>query len=363
MQNVRSRRGFLTLAGGTVAALAGCLDDDDARSAAEAGSQGDPPDEVGLPVDDADVPLDFDLEEYENSAQRGAEKDAIPSIDDPVFGDVSAGDGMLDPGDPVFGVDIDGDARAYPQRILVSHEIVNDDFGDRGIAVTYCPLTGTAVGFERGSVEFGVSGMLINSNLVMYDRETNTWWPQILGTGVLGQLTGKRLNEIRVTWTTWGRWKAVHPETAVLTEDTGYVRNYDRDPYGSYNPPDGYYENSTVLFDILHDDERHHPKEVVVGARTADGPMAFHTDRLREDRLLETVVGGTQYLAAYEPELDTGYIYRNAAGDTYESQEDRFVTPDGEHRPADGLSLDPVNAFDAMWFAWAAFYPNTVLED
>ena len=364
MQRAQSRRGFLALAGGTVAALAGCLgDDNDARSAAEASSRGTATNDVGFPVDDAEVPLALDLEEYENSAQRGAGQDSIPSIDEPVFGDMAAGDRMLDGGDPVFGVEIDGDARAYPQRILVSHEIVNDDFGDRGIAITYCPLTGTAIGFERGSVEFGVSGMLINSNLVMYDRETDTWWPQILGTGVLGQLTGNALREVRVSWTTWERWKRVHPETTVLTEDTGYVRNYDQDPYGSYNPLGGYYDNSSVLFDVLHEDSRHHSKEVFIGARTADGAMAFHKDRLRADRLVETTVNGTPYLAVYEPELDTGYVYRNPEGEEYESRGDEFVLPEGDVRRADELPLEPVNAFDAMWFAWLAFYPETTIED
>lgn len=384
MQTRHSRRTFLAIAGGGLAGLAGCLDDvpgsgsgsgDGADSGSGDGGSdgtttgggnsdgGDSQAETRLPLREAEVPLSRDLEEYASSAMQGAAKDAIPSIGDPKFGSVSDGNSMMDPGDPVFGVELDGDARAYPQHILVWHEIVNDQFGDSGITVTYCPLTGTAVGFERGPVSFGVSGKLINSNLVMYDRETNTWWPQVLGTGVRDDLTGKALNEVRVTWTTWERWQSVHPETSVLTEDTGYVRNYDDDPYGSYNSRGGYYDNGNMLFNVMHQDSRLDPKEVVIGARTADGAMAFHKNRLSEAQLLETTVDGTSYLAAYDPDLHTGYVYRNPDGESYEARSGGFAAPDGTSHRAGDLPLESVNAFDAMWFAWAAFYPETALED
>jgi hypothetical protein len=369
-----SRRRFLAAATGVgTAGLAGCLDTltgllrtNDAREDAEAGT--DPyrvresvPADAALPLQVREARTTHDLDAFESAAEwGGVEKDGIPPIEDPEFTDADGGDGMLSPGDPVFGVALDGDARAYPQHILVRHEIVNDRVGDRGVAVTYCPLTGTAVGFERGDVAFGVSGMLVNSNLVMYDRETDSWWPQMLGRSVLGERMGLSLRELRVTWTTWERWRTVHPGTRVLSEDTGEAFSYNSDPYGGYNPPSGYYTDSDVQYPLMSDDDRLHPKTVVTGARSADGAVAFDTERLREKRLRSATVGGVSHLAAHHPDLDSAWVYRNP--------DDARVTPDGEGYavdgttyPADGLPLPSVDAFDAMWFAWAAFYPETTL--
>jgi len=362
-----SRRRTLALAGAGLAALAGCTSDDEtAREAAQSGEDSSPTktgtaSEDGLPLQEPAVPLDYELSTLEeNAVDGGPGKDGIPSIDDPSFDDAAAGDEMLNPGDPVFGIELDGEAKAYSQHILVSHEIVNDTVGGTNIAATYCPLTGTAIGFERAGVEFGVSGMLVNNNLIMYDRATDSWWPQILGTGVLGELTSKSLQEQRLVWTTWERWRDTHPDTKVLTEDTGFARNYDRDPYGSYNPRGGYYENSRNLFANLNEDDRFEPKAVFIGARSGDGAVAVRKDHLRETHLVETTVGGVPYLATYDPALDTGYIYRNPDGTGFSGSDGSYEGPNGTHGAAD-LPLEPVHAFDAMWFAWVAFYPNTVV--
>jgi hypothetical protein len=376
MTGSQSRRRFLAVAAGAgTAGLAGCLDtlgslfrNNDAREDAEAGT--DPyrvreavPDDARLPLQHREMRTSHDIGAFESAAEwGGVEKDGIPPVEDPVLADADAGDAMLSPGDPVFGVALDGDARAYPQHILVRHEVVNESFGDRGVAVTYCPLTGTAVGFERGSVGLGVSGMLVNSNLVMYDRETDSWWPQILGTAVLGERRGLALREIRVTWTTWERWRTVHPDTRVLSEDTGQAFSYNSDPYGGYNPPSGYYADGDVQFPLLSEDDRLHPKAVVIGARSADGAVAFHKERLRDQRLLETTVGGVPYLAAHHPGLDSAWVYRNPESTSVAPGGEGYAVEDTVH-PADDLPLPSVNAFDAMWFAWAAFYPETVLVD
>lgn len=373
-----TRRRFLAAAAGTATlGLAGCLGtlfgDEAAREDAIEGADGDPhtlrnleevaPD-VALPLREPEVTLAEDLQVYEeNAVSGGVGKDGIPSVDDPSFADANHGDGMLDPGDPIFGVDIDGDARAYPQRILERHEVVNDTFGDRGIAVTYCPLTGTAIGFERGTVEFGVSGLLVNSNLVMYDRAADALWPQMLGTCVLGNFTGLALHEVRVTWTPWGRWKAVHPNTRVLTEDTGQAFNYDREVYGSYNPRGGYYDSNNIMFEPLVRDERHHPKTVFIGARSVDGAVAFLKDRLREGHLVETTVGGVPYVAAYHPDLDSAWVYRNPDDVDISGDDGRYLAPEGQTYQADALPLESVNAFNSMWFPWAAFYPETAVVD
>lgn len=187
----------------------------------------------------------------------GPGKDGIPSIDRPRFGSAAAAERFLKDEDRVIGLYRHGQARAYPQQILVWHEIVNDSIGDDQISVTYCPLTGTALGFNRGATEFGVSGKLVNSNLIMYDRATDTEYPQILAAGIDGALTGKGLEEVRLVWTTWGRWKARHPNTKVLTRQTGSIRNYHRDPYGSYREPSGYYvSGSRTIFPVLNEDQR-----------------------------------------------------------------------------------------------------------
>ena len=359
-----SRRQALTAGLGVgVAGVAGCLDGLFGTSGPD---PTEPSSDFDVPLRDHEVPLIHDFSEFTDGAvSGGVGQDGIPSIDDPDFDTADSGGDSLTPGAPVFGVEKDGDARAYPQRILVRHEIVNDEFDGDSIAVTYCPLTGTAIGFERGSVEFGVSGMLVNSNLIMYDRDSEGWWPQILGVCVNcdAAIQGRALREVRVTWTTWERWKETYPETQVLTENTGEAFDYDRQVYGSYDPPAGYYANGRIMFSLLSENDTHHPKEVFIGARSADGAVAFHKNRLREDNLLDATVNGTPYLAAYHHDLDSAWVYRNPEGMEFEAGDGGYRSADGDRYAADELPLSSVNAFDAMWFAWAAFYPNTVVVD
>jgi hypothetical protein len=221
------------------------------------------------------------------------------------------------------------------------------------------------MGFERGETTFGVSGKLLNNNLVMYDRETDSRWPQILATAISGSFEGESLREFRLVWTTWDRWKSAHPEAAVLSTDTGHIRNYDNDPYGSYVPNRrGYYARNSTLFPPLGSDDRLSNKRVVLGARTGSGRIAFRKAALREAGLLSGEVGGTAYLAAYDSALDTGYVYRSPEGASFSRGDgDEIVADDGTtYDPAD-LPLDRVYAFDAMWFAWSGFYPSTALVD
>ena len=370
MSSHRTRRGFLTaVAGAVTAGVAGCLD-------TLTGSDAPKPDSepvVGGTENEGSPFFDHErapAREYrafaEDAVSGGVPKDGIPSIDDPTFAGAADGDARMDPGDPVFGVEIDGNARAYPQYILVRHEIVNDELAGYEIAVTYCPLTGTALGFDREGDEFGVSGMLVNSNLIMYDRSSESWWSQVLGSLVRGvedspELLGRSLREVRVVWTTWGRWREVHPDTAVLTEDTGEAFSYTADPYGEYNPPAGYYANRDLLFETMERDDSHHPKAVFVGARTGDGNVAVRKDLLREQQLVEATVGGVPYVAAYHHGLDSAWIYRNVDGEDVSVAGEAYRGPDGERYAADELPLESVNAFDAMWFAWHAFYPESVV--
>lgn len=301
-----------------------------------------------------------DPAEYDAAKLSGGPgKDGIPAIDAPEFWSPEEADGYLDDGDIVFGLVENGVARAYPQRILVWHEIVNDTVGGTGLAVTYCPLTGTAITFERGGTEFGVSGRLVNSNLIMYDRDTDTWFPQILAVGISGPHTGSALVERPMTWTTWERWRATHPDTWVLSTRTGFARNYNRDPYGAYNPRSGYYRpDSDRMFPVMHEDGRLPLKSVVLGARTADAAVAVGKDVLREAGRLELESGGAVFTAIHDSALDTGYVF---AGRTQAQASTDGTGPNGVTWSG-GDGLTPVNAFEAMWFAWTAFYPETALH-
>ncbi|MWV64354.1 DUF3179 domain-containing protein [Halorubrum sp. JWXQ-INN 858] len=387
MNHSRRRLLAVALAGG-VTALSGCTDGDvvggirggsgsDSSSEAEHGdgddeALGDPP--APDPPTTADpLFLEYDHDRLlEASISGGVGQDGIPSIDRPRFRPVA--DDPLGDGAPVFGVVRDGVARAYPQYVLVWHEIVNDVIAGEQVAVTYCPLTGTAQGFERGAAEFGVSGHLVNSNLIMYDRETESWWPQLLATAIDGPMRGRSLREFRVVWTTLGEWRAAYPDSEVLTDDTGFARRYGSDPYGAYDPLQGYYAGDSTMFSPLSRPDDGHAKSVVIGARTATGAIAFDKETLLENRTLSGTIpasgaganggggsnGADRLVAVTDPVLSTGYVYRDPDGLSIEADGDAYrVEGEGGGVPAAELPLESVLAFDAMWFAWAGFYPTT----
>ncbi|RNJ80627.1 MAG: DUF3179 domain-containing protein, partial [Nitrosopumilus sp. B06] len=180
----------------------------------------------------------------------GPPRDGIPSIDSPIF--ESADKQSIPDSDVVIGLYINGESRAYPLSILVWHEIVNDVVGGTPVSVTYCPLCYTNQVFERvidgQTVEFGTSGKLYNSNLLMYDRLTESYWSQALGEAVKGELTGSVLELVPFDVITWGDWKKLHPDTLVLSTETGHARAYGVDPYGDY------YTNPNLFFPVENKD-------------------------------------------------------------------------------------------------------------
>lgn len=280
-----------------------------------------------------------------NVASGGPPKDGIPAVDKPQYTSAAEADKWLVPEDIVFGIEYKGVVAAYPQRILVWHEIANDTAGGERISITYCPLTGTAIGYKgtlasKTGSTFGVSGKLVNSNLIMYDRSTDSRWPQILGKAITGSLRGARLDEFPVVWTTWEKWKQKHPNTRVLSQKTGFFRNYGRngDPYGSYLGKDkGYYASDQLLFRPIVEDRQLHPKTVVVGVRdNAGNAAAVVKDRLRREKKMEVKMGNRTVVITYDPALDFYSADIKGTGEW-------------------------INAFDAMWFAWKAFYPGTQL--
>jgi hypothetical protein len=362
-----TRRTLLGAVG--AASLSGCL-----GTGLFGGSSGDdgttdPPDAEGPPTTDARLPLPLSPSALRDEAvSGGVPKDGIPAIDDPSFVDAASAASWLSPQSPVFGVAGEADVKAYPQSILVSHEVCNDVVDGTPVSVTYCPLTGTAMGFERGPTTFGVSGRLVNNNLIMYDRATETWWPQVLATSIPGPWNEdppvRTLQQFPVVWTTWDRWRAAYPETRVLSRDTGYAMNYERDPYGSYTPrrADYYAPRSQPLFPSLSDDDRLAPKRVVLGARTSAGAVAVVKNRLRVAKLAESTVGETPVVAAYDPELDTGHLYENPDGESFTYSDGAVLDGSGARHPPADLPLDRLHSLDAMWFAWSGFYPDTALH-
>ncbi|MDV6013597.1 DUF3179 domain-containing protein [Haloechinothrix sp. LS1_15] len=274
----------------------------------------------------------------EATTSGGPGKDGIPSIDDPRFVTVDEVD-YLDDDDVVFGLRYGGEVRAYPQPVLVWHEIVNDRVGGDRLVVTYCPLTGTTIGFtgtgDRDDMTFGTTGKLVNSNLLMYDRETDSEWPQVLGTAITGPLMGEVLRTVPLVWTTWRAWREAHPDSAVLSLDTGAARDYTRDPYGSYPNRSGYYVDEGTLFPVLHTDDRFGDKEVVLGVRAGGEQLAIPKELVRQDRSVEADVGGVAIRAEWDEGLATARVWELGNG------------------------LETADFMDAMWFAWFAFYPDT----
>jgi len=318
------------------------------------GSTGDEQVE-SLPLADETYVLGDPIAAYRSFMMSGGPPpDGIPSIDEPVF--LEAHEVDLAPGDMVIGFVHEGEARAYPQSILVYHEIVNDQVGGLPVAITYCPLTATAQGFLRGDATLGVSGQLLNSNLVMYDRESGSYFSQIAATGLTGPLEGRTLQEVGLTWTTWERWQAVHPETRVLSDRTGFLRNYARDPYGSYNPVGGYYAEDATIFPLMHRSSEHHLKTMVVGARTAEYSVHFVLDELASARVMRS----ESFVATYDDDLHTGFVYvADSDSPEVEPLDDGSFRVGDETYAADELPLRQVVAVQAFFFAWHAFYPDS----
>ena len=263
----------------------------------------------------------------------GPGKDGIPSIDNPEFVSVTDTKSWLPSDAEGIGVTIDGTSRFYPYSILVWHEIVNDSIGDQPLLVTYCPLCKTGIVFdptiEDTRFEFGVSGKLWQSNLLMYNRtdnpENESYFSQVLGEAVVGPLTGTELDVIPSTITRLSQWEDAHPDTKVLARPENSRRNYDRDPY------EGYYDSSRVSFGAEFEDDRLDPKRLVYGIKVGDQFKAYPADALPVGTTTDTI--GTT----------TVIINQNQAGTVV------FENDSGQH----------ISHVTGFWFSWAAVHPDT----
>ncbi|MEM7566477.1 MAG: DUF3179 domain-containing protein [Pseudomonadota bacterium] len=219
-----------------------------------------------------------DLDEVRSG---GPPRDGIPSIDDPQFVPVSEVSD-LQATEPVIALEIDGDARAYPLSVMTFHEIVNDRFGERPILVTYCPLCNAAIVFDarvKGeAASFGTTGKLRRSDLVMYDRATDSWWQQFTGEGIAGVHAGERLKMLPSRLASWAEFREAHPDGRVLVPNDPNMRPYGTNPYAGYDTA-----ARPFLYDGALPDDIDPMARVVVVRRGEGAPLVVSLARLREE--------------------------------------------------------------------------------
>jgi hypothetical protein len=278
----------------------------------------------------------FDLSRHsvptEQIISGGPPKDGIPALLSPEF-IPAAQASFLDDSDRVLGLVIRGEARAYPLRILDWHELVDDVVGSRAVAVTFCPLTRSGIVYDRrlgaASLTFGVSGMLYQSNLLMYDKSTESLWSQLGGEAIAGPMTGARLEALPSVETTWGEWRREHPDTRVLSTNTGFQREYGKNPYAKYEA------SSPLMFPVTNLDSRLPPKTPVFGVTTKDDSEAFLVSALSAGQApVHVRIGNSDVTVRYDRRGDAA-----------------LVEIDGR----------PAVATRTYWFAWSAFHPKTVI--
>jgi hypothetical protein len=316
----------------------------------------------------------------------GPPPDGIPPVDEPRFVPAAQVDWLADD-EPVLALEVGDDARAYPVQILVWHEIVNDTVGGVPVSVTYCPLCTSALAFDRRVgdrlVTFGTSGMLYQSDLVMYDRQTESLWSQLAAEAIAGVLAGTELTRLPVQTLPWARWREAHPEGWVLSRDTGAPRSYGLNPYPGYDEPG----ERPFLYDGELD-ARLEPKARVVGLGQDVDPVAIPLEPLAAARVVTVevaeepvVVLATEGLRSALDEGDVDEGREIAATGAFRPEADgRAVTlaPSGPQAftdaetgstwtldgravagPLAGERLQPAEYVDTFWFAWSAFQPQT----
>lgn len=284
----------------------------------------------------------FDLSNSEIPRRKiehgGPPRDGIPSIDKPRFMSSLAADSFLHADDWIIGLEINGQARAYPVKILNLHEIVNDHFGEQGVLISYCPLCRTAMAFrsivDGQELSFGVSGLLHNSDVLMYDRQTESLWSQILGRAISGPNRGIELQSIPVIHTTWLDWVRQYPDSQVLSPNTGYARDYSRDPYASYA------DSGRIWFSVANRDKRYFNKEFVIGLKDGEVTRAWPFSELN---------------SLWESDPDKVYVQDSINGKTVRI----YYKPASRSAHITDDEGQLLNGIAAYWFAWMAFYPDS----
>jgi hypothetical protein len=333
---------------------------------------------------------DFDRRtvEWSEILSGGVPKDGIPAIDDPLFEDVASAGEWLAATDPIILFQHNGEARGYPLSILIWHEIVNDTVGDTPVTVTFCPLCNASIVFERvlgGEVlDFGTTGNLRNSDLIMYDRQSETWWQQFTGEGIVGTHAGRQLDFMQSQVISFADFAAEFPDGEMLARPPA-SRSYGNNPYVGY---DSRTERPFLYTGEL--DGRLNPTERVVGLKVDGDVIAYPFSAVEEAGVINDEVGGTLVAVMHKSgtasaldgreiatSRDVGSVgvFSRQLGDqilTFEANGDgAFVDVEtgstwnilGEAIGGNmaGESLDPLLSFDHFWFAWTAFFPDTDL--
>lgn len=262
----------------------------------------------------------------------GPKRDGIPTLTQPEF-ESAANAAWLKPEDAVIGVYFDGEARAYPVKVLNWHEGVNDKIGNEAFAVTYCPLCGSGMVFSAKAgdqqLEFGISGLLYNSDLLLYDRQSESLWSQLEMKAISGPLVNTPLELLPSYQLSWKDWKRRYPETKVMSQNTGYSRDYNREPY------QGYSTNNRLLFAVKNRDNRLENKDQVVGIALNGRFKAYPLKKLRK-------LGNNQF--------------RDNIGDMTVQLE--FV-PESNSLIVTNEAKEVIPSTKLYWFAWYAFHPDT----
>jgi len=323
----------------------------------------------------------------------GPPPDGIPPIEDPVFLPVADNLEILDPAEPVVVLEINGDARAYPIRAMVWHEIVNDTVGGVPVSVTYCPLCNSAVTYVReiNGVEttFGTSGRLFASALIMYDRATESLWTHFDGRAVVGVLTGTQLESIASPLLSWGDFRENHPTGQVLDWNaTGFNRDYGRNPYVGYDNPD---TNPFLFFGTV--DDRARAKQRVVGVAIDGEATAFSLDHISggEAKATNATVGDKPVVifwkagqssaldtqdqitgkdvgsvGVFDPVVDGELLTFTVVGDRFVDEATSStwtITGEAVDGAMAGTVLERLDHLDTFWFAWSTYQPQTVLVE
>lgn len=327
--------------------------------------------------------------DYSEILSGGPPRDGIPSIDEPAFISTEEADEWLDPREPVIAFQWGDDSRAYPIQIVMWHEIVNDVVDDTPVVVTFCPLCNTAIAFDRtvdGRVlDFGTTGRLRYSNLIMYDRQTETWWQQATGEAIAGELTGTQLEFLPAPIVSWDAFKNSHPDGRVLSRETGYTRRYGNNPYAGYDDID----RSPFLYRGPETPDQLPPMARVLAVELGGEVVAFPYEVLEEQRVVNEDFGGTHIVIFWRPGtasgLDTAELAQGrdvGSANAFSRQTDGRTltfTVEGDDIVDDetgtqwsifgealqgaleGSKLEEIVAVNHFWFSWVAFKPETTV--
>ena len=307
----------------------------------------------------------------EEIAWGGVIVDGIPALDNPAMTAASTAN-YLNPDDQVFGVEINGDARAYPLRIANWHEMVNDVVGGVPVSLAYCTLCGSGILFDdrvagrEEAFTFGSSGLLYRSNKLMFDRRTDSLWEQFTGRPVVGRLTGSKieLKPLPMVLTSWSEWRSRHPETRVLSLDTGFRRDYG--PGVAYRE---YFSSPELMFPALVKDRRLRQKDLIFGVRVPGGVKAWPLTTLADGAVINdhigfmdiVVIGDASGRGARAYEARRRHFARGALPDEVLAGDARWRVTESALVGPGGESLPRLPGHIAYWFAWAGYFENALL--